>query len=171
MKFFLLISIFLLNTYAGVLDFRTISCDFVQTITNDENSTITYTGNFLATNQKKALWVYKTPVNKKVYFNGKKVAIFEPELEQVIITTLKNSPNITQIIKKAVKKSGNRYETTFDDTKYFINIKDGEISSINYKDKLNNRVKIALKNVERNIILDDTIFRLKIPKDFDIVTQ
>ncbi len=171
MKFFLTISVILVNIYANVLDFRTISCDFVQTITNDENSTITYTGNFLATNQKRALWIYKTPIVKKVYFKDKKVAILEPELEQVIMTTLKNSPNITEIIKKAKKISNDKYQTTFDNTKYFINIKDGEISSINYKDKLENRVKIVFKNIEKNIVLDDTLFELKIPKGFDIVTQ
>ncbi|NOX15242.1 MAG: outer membrane lipoprotein chaperone LolA [Epsilonproteobacteria bacterium] len=171
MKFYLMISIFLVNISAGVLDFKTISCNFVQTITNDENSTITYTGNFLATNQKQALWIYKTPVKKKVYFKDKKVAIIEPELEQAIITTLKNSPNITQIIKNATKISNNRYKTVFDDTNYFINIKNGEISTITYKDKLENKIKITLKNVEKNIILDDSIFKLKIPKNFDIVTQ
>jgi len=171
MKFFLIISIFFLNIYAGVLDFKTLHCDFTQTIKNDSNSTIIYTGNFYATNQKKALWVYKSPVEKKVYFKDNKVAIFEPELEQVIITTLKNSPNITQIIKDAKQISKNRYTTVFEDTRYFINTKKGEISSITYKDKLENRVKIVLKNIEKNIILDDALFEIKIPKNYDIVTQ
>jgi outer membrane lipoprotein carrier protein len=171
MKFFLIISIFFLNVYAGVLDFNTLHCDFTQTIKNDSNSTLTYAGNFYATNQKKALWIYKTPVEKKIYFKDNKVAIFEPELEQVIITTLKNSPNITQIIKEAKQVSKNRYTTTFDDTQYFINTKNGEIYSINYKDKLGNRVKIVLKNIEKNIILDDALFEIKIPKNYDIVTQ
>jgi len=171
MKFFWIICIFILNTYAGVLDFKTLHCDFTQTITNDENTTITYTGSFYATSQKKALWVYKTPVEKKVYFKNNKVFILEPELEQVIITTLKSSPNITEIIKKAKKVLKNRYVTTFDDTRYFIATKDGKISSISYKDKLRNRVKILLSNVEKDTILDDAIFKISIPKDFDIVTQ
>jgi len=171
MKFFWIICVFVLNIYAGALDFKTLECNFTQTITNDENSTITYTGSFYATNQQKALWIYKTPVEKKVYFKDKKVAIFEPELEQVIITTLKNSPNITQIIKKAKQITKNLYSTTFDDTQYFIKTKDGRISSINYKDKLENRVKITLSNVETNAILDDALFEISIPKDFDIVTQ
>jgi outer membrane lipoprotein carrier protein len=171
MKFFWIICIFILNIYAGALDFKTLQCDFNQTITNDENTTITYTGSFYATNQKKALWVYKTPVEKKVYFKSNKVAIFEPELEQVIITTLKSSPNITQIIKEAKQISKDLYSTVFDDTKYFIKTKDGKISSISYKDKLENRVKITLSNVEKNTILDDALFEISIPKDFDIVTQ
>ncbi len=171
MKFFWIICIFVLNIYASALDFKTLECNFTQTITNDENSTITYTGSFYATNRNRALWIYKTPVEKKVYFKNKKVAIFEPELEQVIITTLKNSPNITQIIKEAKQISKNQYSTIFDDTQYFIKTKDGKISSINYKDKLENRVKITLNNVETNTILDDALFEISIPKDFDIVTQ
>ncbi len=171
MKFFLFISIFLLNLYANVLDFRTLQSDFVQTITNDQNSTITYKGKFYTTDTKKALWIYNTPVKKEVYFNNNQVAIVEPELEQVIVTTLKNSPNITEIIKNAKKIGKNRFETTYEDTTYYINTKDGQMESITYKDKLENSVKITLKNVEKNTVLDDALFKLRIPNGYDIVTQ
>ncbi len=171
MKIILLLITFFLSTYANIFDFRTLSSDFVQTIQNEQNSTITYTGSFYATDKKVALWIYKTPVEKKVYFIKNRVVIIEPELEQAIITTLKNSPNFTQIIKEAKQISKNRYMTSYEDTNYFINTKNGLISSITYKDKLENSVIIKLKNLEKNIVLDSVLFKLNIPKDYDVVTQ
>jgi len=171
MRIILLLSIFFLNIYANIFDFRTLASDFVQTITNEQNSTIIYKGSFYATDRQVALWIYKTPIEKKVYFIKNKVVIIEPELEQAIITTLQNSPNFTEIIKSAKQISKDRYMTVFDDTNYYINVKNGIISDINYKDKLENRVDIKLKNPEKNIVLDDALFKLNIPKDYDILTQ
>ena len=171
MKILLFISLFFLGLQANIFDFKTLHSDFVQTITNEENSTITYTGSFDATNKQMAIWIYKTPVRKKVFFIKNKVVIIEPELEQAIITTLKQSPNFTTIIKQAKKISKNKYITKYEDTDYFIFVKNKEISYIEYKDKLENRVIIKLKNLEKNIILDDTLFKLNIPKDYDIVTD
>ncbi len=171
MRIILFLSILFLNIYANVFDFKTLQSDFIQTIKNEQNSTITYKGSFYATNRQVALWIYKTPVKKKVYFIKNKVVIIEPELEQAIITNLQNSPNFTSIIKSAKQISEDRYMTRYEDTNYYIDIKNNNISQISYKDRLDNRVTIKLKNQEKNIILDDALFKLNIPKDYDIVTQ
>lgn len=171
MKILLFISLFFLSLWANIFDFKTLSSDFTQTITNEENSTITYTGNFYATSKQMAIWVYKTPISKKVYFVKNQVVIIEPELEQAIITTLKQSPNFTTIIKRAKKISKNRYLTKYEDTNYYIYLKNGEISSIKYRDKLENKVVIKLNNLEKNIILDDALFKVNIPKGYDIISN
>jgi len=157
--------------FAGVFDFDTISSEFKQTITNEENSKIVYTGNFYATTKAKALWVYKSPIDKKIYFSQNQVVIIEPELEQVIITNLESTPNLTEILKSAKKADNNTYETTYDDVKYIIHVKNEKIDSINYSDKLENRVKIELFNQAINTFLDDVLFKPTIPDDFDVVTQ
>jgi len=171
MKILLFLSLFFLGLSANIFNFKTLSSDFTQTITNEENSTITYTGNFYATSKQMAIWIYKTPISKKVYFIKNQVIIIEPELEQAIITTLKQSPNFATIIKKAKKISKNRYLTKYEDTNYYIYIKNGTISSIKYSDKLENRVVIKLNNLEKNIILDDALFKVNIPKDYDIINN
>ncbi len=171
MKILLFLSMFFLSLQANIFSFKTLSSSFIQTITNDENSTITYTGNFYATSKQMAIWIYKTPIAKKVYFIKNKVVIIEPELEQAIITTLKQSPNFATIIKRAKKISKNKYTTKYEDTNYYIYTKNGEISSIKYSDKLENKVVIKLNNLEKNIILDDALFKVNIPKDYDIVTD
>ncbi|WP_331773835.1 LolA-like outer membrane lipoprotein chaperone [Sulfurospirillum sp. 1612] len=171
MKYFLLIAIFIIKIQAGVLDFKSLQSDFTQTITNDENSTITYTGTFYATAANQALWIYKSPIKKSVYFDGNHVAIVEPELEQVIMTTLQRSPNLTQIIADAKKMHHDTYKATYENTDYFINIKNDTIQDIHYKDKLDNHVVIHLKNLQKNIILDATLFQVKIPEGYDVIDQ
>lgn len=156
---------------AGAFDFDTISSDFKQTITNEESSKIVYKGSFYATTKAKALWVYKSPIDKKIYFSQNQVVIVEPELEQVIITNLQNTPNLTEILKSAKSVRGDIYETTYEDTKYVIHVKNGKIELISYSDKLENRVTIELFNQNINTFLDDSLFKANIPDGFDIVTQ
>ena len=156
---------------AGAFDFNTISSEFKQTITNEENSKIVYKGSFYATTKAKALWVYKSPIDKKIYFSQNQVVIVEPELEQVIITNLQNTPNLTEILKSAKNVDGDTYETTYEDTKYVIHVKNEKIERISYSDKLENRVTIELFNQTINTFLDDSLFRATIPNGFDVVTQ
>jgi len=169
-----LFSTFLLTCsvlFAGVFDFNTISSGFKQTITNEENSKITYTGKFYASTKTKALWVYEKPISKKIYFSKNKVVIVEPELEQVIITNLQNTPNLTEILKSAKRVTNNTYETEYNDTKYVIHVEGDKIESISYSDKLENHVLIKLFDQTINTFLDDTLFEVTIPDGFDVVTQ
>lgn len=157
--------------FAGPLDFSTISSQFAQTVTNEEDSKIIYKGNFYAKEGSKALWIYKEPIEKKIYFNDARVVIIEQELEQAIVTTLKNTPNLTAILQSAKKHSDTLYKAEFDDVMYDIHVKEGKIQGISYRDKLDNHVYIELKNQTFNSVLDDSLFQATIPKDFDIIQQ
>ena len=121
---------------AGVFDFETISSDFKQTITNEENSSIVYEGSFYASTQAKALWIYKSPIDKKIYFNKNRVVIIEPELEQVIITNLQSAPNLTEILKSSKKVDNKTYEAVYNDIKYTIQVNNKLLDTISYSDKL-----------------------------------
>ncbi len=167
-------TIFILTSsilFAGIFDFKTISSDFKQTITNEENTKIIYEGNLYATTDAKALWEYKKPVNKKIYFNQNRVVILEPELEQAIVTDLQSTPNLTELLKSAKKIDEKTYETSYDDITYTIHAKSGQIDYISYMDKLENRVTIQMLNLTTNTVLDDSLFRVTIPSNYDIITQ
>ena len=169
MRFF---GIFLLTCsvlVAGVFDFKTISSEFEQTITNEEGSIISYRGKFYASIDSKALWIYKSPVEKRIYFNQNQVVIVEPQLEQVIITNLQNTPNLTEILRGAKNIDTNIYEATYGDTKYIIYIKNGKIDTISYSDRLDNRISIRLFNQATDIFLDNHLFNPTIPSGFDII--
>jgi outer membrane lipoprotein carrier protein len=157
--------------FAKMGDFKTIQSDFIQKVTNDQNKTIVYEGKFYATKDKKALWIYEKPVAKKIYFSQSKVLILEPELEQAIITTLENTPNIAQLLKEAKEVSPNHYTTRFMDTIYTITASGDTIEKISYNDKLENHVEILFSNQSTNLFLDDELFRAEIPQGYDIVRE
>jgi outer membrane lipoprotein carrier protein len=171
MKLFVAFTLTCTFIFADVFDFNTISSEFKQSISNEENSKIVYEGSFYATTDSKALWIYKSPIEKKIYFNQGQVVIVEPELEQVIITTLQNVPNLTEILKSAKKMSDNIYNANYDDINYIIYVENNLIKSISYKDKLENNVKISLFNQEINSFLDDKLFEVTIPSGYDVLTQ
>jgi len=171
MKLFITYILLHVTLIAGVFNFDTISSDFNQTITNDEGSKIVYEGSFYATTDAKALWIYKKPIEKKMYFNKNQVIIIEPELEQAIITNLENTPNLTSILRSAQKIDNNTYEAVYEDLKYTIYTQNEMIVSISYKDRLENSIKIELFNQSVNSFLDDALFKTKIPDGFDVITQ
>jgi len=157
--------------FAKIEHFKTIQSDFTQKVTNDQNKTIVYQGSFYATNDKKALWIYEKPVSKKIYFNNTRVLIIEPELEQVIITTLENTPNIAQLLQEAKEVSPNKYITKYQETIYTILTQKESIEKVVYRDKLDNAVEILFSNQSTNLFLDDELFRAEIPKGYDIVRE
>lgn len=169
--FFTMFSIFLgLNfAFANPLEFKTLASDFTQTVTND-GSKIEYSGNFAATNTH-ALWKYKTPNLKDIYFSFERVVVIEPELEQAILTTLKDVPNLTKVMQNAKKIDENLYDAKFDDILYHLEFKNDLISKIKYEDKLGNKVEISFANVKKNIVINDATFLPTIPANFDVITQ
>lgn len=153
---------------ASSLDITSIKANFIQTITNEQNSTIKYSGKFYARSDNKALWIYQKPIKKELYFINGEVVIIEPELEQAIFSRAKKLPKILDILKSA-KKEKNRLIALCCGTKYTIFIKNNQITSVSYTDKVGNKVVITFLNEETNLIIDDEIFRYKIPDYFDIL--
>lgn len=171
MKKILLMLFFTSLLFAKIENFKTIQSDFIQKVTNDQNKTIVYDGTFYATQDKKALWIYEKPVAKKIYFNGNKVLIVEPELEQVIVTTLESTPNITLLLQEAKEITPNKYSAKFMDTVYNIDATPHAINKVTYRDKLDNLIEIVFSNQSTNLFLDDELFRATIPKGYDIVHE
>ncbi|NLY04074.1 MAG: outer membrane lipoprotein chaperone LolA [Campylobacter sp.] len=155
--------------FANPLEFKTLSSDFTQSVKSD-GSEIKYSGNFIATNTH-ALWQYKSPSIKDIYFSFERVVIIEPELEQVILTNLKDVPNLTKVMQSAVKDSEDKYSAEFDGVLYHLEFKDTLIETIKYKDKLDNEVVIKFSNVQKDRSVDNQIFLPEIPANFDIITQ
>lgn len=171
MRFFWIFFCLTTLLFAKIEHFKTIQSDFTQKVTNDQNKTIIYQGLFYATNDKKALWIYEKPVAKKIYFNNTRVLIIEPELEQVIITTLENTPNIAQLLQDAKEVSPNKYITKYQETTYTILTQKENIEKVVYRDKLDNAVEIIFSNQSTNLFLDDELFRAEIPRGYDIVRE
>lgn len=170
MKKILLFTLFCNLLLAGGIEFKTLSSDFTQTIFSGENN-ITYSGNFIINSKIGALWHYKTPNEKLIYFNFSKIVIVEPALEQVIITNLNEVPNLLDILKNVKLVKNNIYQANFDSIDYNITIKNGLIRNIEYIDKFDNKVLINLTNTKQNININDSLLEPKIPESYDIIAN
>ncbi|MCI6988303.1 MAG: LolA-like outer membrane lipoprotein chaperone [Campylobacter sp.] len=164
---------FALFSFANELNFDSLQGKFTQII-KSKDSSIEYSGTFTLQNlgEQKALWNYFKPNPKTVYFSSSKVTIIEPDLEQVIITKLDKTPNLTVILNNAQKTGEDGiYKAKFDDTIYTIKFSNSLPQNIYYTDKLDNEVSINLSEVSKNLAIDASIFEPNIPSNFDIINQ
>ncbi|MDR1554736.1 MAG: LolA-like outer membrane lipoprotein chaperone [Campylobacteraceae bacterium] len=153
---------------------KSISSNFTQLITSSEGDVLKYEGNLQALNDGSdnfALWVYKTPIEKKIYFTNNRVVMIEPDLEQAIVTSVEEIPDMSSILNQAlsINKTSSDVNVTFLDTTYNISFEDAIPTKISYTDKLDNKIDILLENANLNINIYKLTFQVEIPEGFDIV--
>ena len=148
---------------------NTLEANFVQTIVDDKNATITYEGVMLAKRPYMALWHYSKPVDKSVYINKNTITIVEPELEQAIVKKLDNTVDILAIITSARKESKGHYTAFYHEKEYHIKMDNKRIESIHYNDAFDNRVTITFTKQHINQKIADIRFKADIPEDFDVI--
>ena len=147
----------------------TMQANFIQTITDDKNSTITYEGTMSAKRPNMAMWHYLKPVDKSIYITSNDVTIVEPELEQAIIKHLTNTIDILAILASAKKVGKDSYVALYGDKEYHVLIQDEIIERITFKDAFDNTVKIIFSKQKINEKIPDTVYEAVIPEDFDII--
>ncbi len=172
-KLFVLSTLFVSSTIsANNLNIRSLESNFRQSITNDQNAKVVYTGKMYATQAKnQALWEYNTPVVKRIYYKGGKLVIIEPELEQVIYAKLDKVPNVLKLIKSAKKVADDTLQTHFNGITYNIMIEGNKIINITYIDEMQNAVVIEFNQERVNFPISDSTFAYTIPADYDILEQ
>lgn len=166
MRYFLLFYIFLLNIFA--IDLKTFQSDFTQTISSDEQN-ITYQGQIFIKDENNLKWIYEKPIFKEVFFTNNQIISVEPELEQVIITSLKKSPNLAKILKNAKKINTKTYQATHENIIYTLKYEKNLPKSISYKDNFDNDIIITFQNQIINAKFDNFLFKPHIPPGFDII--
>ncbi len=172
-KLFLFLTFSAGTLFASIGDLSTFSADFKQTITNEQNRTITYEGKvYAAKEENSALWEYRKPVVKKIYYRNGEIIIVEPELEQAIYAKLNKIPNLLKLLKEAREISPGLFETEFNHIRYRIRLNnEGKVEKISYIDELSNRVVITFSNQKQNRYIDRKRFICQIPSGYDILQQ
>jgi outer membrane lipoprotein carrier protein len=150
---------------------NTMQADFVQTITDDKNSTITYRGDMLAKRPNMTMWHYKEPVEKNVYISAQNVTVVEPELEQAIVKKLDGSIDILAILASARNEGKNSYIAYYNAKEYHITLQGDKIKTIRYTDAFDNKVSIVFDKQQINQTIEDSRFRAAIPDDFDVISE
>ena len=169
MKKLFLLALAVLLQASGLENIQSFEADFTQSITNDKNTTLTYTGHVKATKPQLALWQYKTPVEKSIYITNTKAIVIEPELEQVYIQKINATFDFFRVLKHAKKINTETYSAKFQDTQYTIKVHNNTLLSISYRDELDNSVKILFTKQINNKTYEDKEFEANIPLDYDII--
>lgn len=171
MKRIILTALLVTSSYATLNNINSFEADFSQNIVDDKGVKITYTGHITASKPRYALWQYLKPIQKSVYISPYEIVVIEPELEQVIIKHLNENFDLFEIIQNAKKIDKNKYLASYKSKKYTINTKNGNIQSIEYKDELENNIKIVFKNQQINKVILKEKYMPNIPDEYDIIRE
>lgn len=156
------------NVFNNIKSFQ---ASFEQTIVNSSKTAIKYEGEIYIKDNSKILWKYKTPIIKNVYILENVAIVDEPELEQAIYTSLDKEINLFKILEEAKQTAKNEYEATLNSINYTILLKENKISTISYKDELENQVSIHFNHVIQNQDIDGELFKFLPPVSYDIIRK
>ena len=169
MKYLIITILFFTQVYASLDSINSFEADFTQSVTDEKNKVLVYSGHVIASKPQKAVWNYTKPIEKNVYINAYSVVIVEPEIEQVIVKRIKSNFDFFNMIKNAKRIKENTYEATYKNTIFTIISKNSLIQSILYKDEFDNNVKIIFKKQIQNKNIDDKKFIPDIPMEYDVI--
>ena len=149
----------------------TFQANFTQII-NSDNKELIYRGEIFAKKEPNNVrWNYIYPLEKQVFIFAKKTILIEPELEQVTIRNLDQEIPFFDILNKAEQIDNNHYVALLNDYKFFLVLKNNQISRIFYKDSFDNDVSIKLSDVKINSPFDKNIFTVEFSEDFDVIND
>ncbi len=167
---FLLLILVIAYSYAKI-NIHSFHSKFIQTITNEQNKTISYAGEIWFKKPLLVKWIYTKPNYKEIYFIANQVTIVEPDLEQITIKKIHKNIDIFQMLHKAKKVEQNHFIATLQGQRFHIFLKNGILHKITYKDKLGNRNTILFLNPQQNITLSMNIFHIPFHPDWDIIKE
>lgn len=150
---------------------QSFSADFEQRVYSSENQgeVLKYTGIIKALAPSSVLWVYHKPIPKEVYVDKGMMIIFEPKLQQAIVTQLQESMDLLAVLKEAKPIQDNHYEAIVLGQKYTLLLDNGILKEINFMDSLGNKVQIVFSKIVINAKIDKEVFEFSPNSDVDII--
>lgn len=159
------------SVYAAEIwrNISSLQADFKQQIQGERGAIpVLYSGKIYAANNK-VKWEYDKPLVKEVYLEKNVAYIYEPQLQQVTIGTLKENVDFIRILKQVKKTANDTYQTTIGNVIYSVVVKDSLPYLLSYKDSLDNNVSIVFSNVKMNIPIDSQIFIFQPPDNVEYI--
>lgn len=170
MKHILTLLISFTLCFASLDEINSFEADFTQSVTDENNKVLNYSGSIAAAKPQNVMWDYIKPIKKNVYINTESVTIIEPEIEQVIIRQIESNFNFFNMIKNAKKVKENTFVAHYKESIFTITTtKESYIKSISYIDEFENKVVIVFDKQKQNETVNSDLFIPKIPSDFDII--
>ncbi len=123
--------------------------NFKQIIISDSKKKIKYSGELAFSKPNHFKWSYTSPTKKEVCTDGTELLVVDHDLEQVSAYFIDNNFDLVEILKKANRYDKKRFVAKHKDTNYTIGVnKKSQLSSIVYKDELDNKVVIMFSHIK-----------------------
>lgn len=145
--------------HAALLEFRSLEAKFEQIVITQDGDEISYFGRLQAKAPNKAKWDYEMPIQKEVFVNGKELIIYESHLSEVYRHKLATTEDFFSIIARAEAISSNKLAAVLENVTYFITLSENGLpQELEYKDDLDNTIRIIFTQVKANTEILDSVF-------------
>mgnify|MGYP001325062066 FL=1 len=179
------------NYFSFIKSLNSFSASFKQnTYQNDGSLLSESNGNLIYKKKAKYILEYENPSKIKFVSDGQFITTYDEELEQVIIQSYKNTfkENIIDIMtnevlikEKFTLKSyikGNDYYIKFiplksdiEDNIFLLVINNNRIKEISFMNDFEQSVIMKFKDFKNNVSVVDSLFKIDIPKNFDVIVD
>ena len=173
-------------------DVKGFSADFEQAVFAERSTQMqTSTGHMMLQRPGQFRWDYKTPYKQLIVGDGKKIWIYDEDLEQVTVkaqdAALNNTPaqllssndaveNNFKITELGAKNDINWLElesreknVTF--TTIRLGFRDKNLTVMELKDTLGNQTLLTFSKVQRNPVIDQAKFKFIPPEGVDVIGE
>lgn len=179
------------NYFSFIKSLNSFSASFKQnTYQNDGSLLSESNGNLIYKKEAKYILEYENPSKIKFVSDGQFITTYDEELEQVIIQSYKNTfkENIIDIMtnevlikEKFTLKSyvkGDDYYIKFiplksdiEDNIFLLVINNNRIKEISFMNDFEQSVIMKFKDFKNNVSVLDSLFKIDIPKNFDVIVD
>jgi len=179
------------NYFSFIKSLNSFSASFKQnTYQNDGSLLSESNGNLIYKKKAKYILEYENPSKIKFVSDGQFITTYDEELEQAIIQSYKNTfkENIIDIMtnevlikEKFTLKSyvkGDDYFIKFiplksdiEDNIFLLVINNNRIKEISFMNDFEQSVIMKFKDFKNNVSLVDSLFKIDIPKNFDVIVD
>jgi len=172
---------------------HTLKAHFSETVKNANAATVKQSSGTLAVSKPgRFRWDYTKPYRQLIVADGSKLWLYDPGLQQVTVrderhalaagpaALLAGTGKVEDqfIVSDAGKHDGLHWirlvprngQSDYSSMQVGLD-KDGELSELVLESKLNQTTRIVFTGVERNVRLDESLFRFTPPKGVDVVHQ
>lgn len=179
------------NYFSFIKSLNSFSASFKQnTYQNDGSLLSESNGNLIYKKKAKYILEYENPSKIKFVSDGQFITTYDEELEQAIIQSYKNTfkENIIDIMtnevlikEKFTLKSyvkGDDYFIKFiplksdiEDNIFLLVINNNRIKEISFMNDFEQSVIMKFKDFKNNVSVVDSLFKIDIPKNFDVIVD